>query len=80
MFGAGEDETASLPLFFDTQKASLVRINLFTAFLAGAVVGAFDHVLAKTTFLAAFADCGWTGRKLRGSGSCSDTAFFSLEE
>ena len=55
MFGAGEDETASSTALFSIRKRlPWLGVNLFTAFLAGAVVGAFDHILAKMTFLAAF--------------------------
>jgi magnesium transporter len=55
MFGAGEDETASsTPLFSIGKRLPWLGVNLLTAFLAGAVVGVFDHVLAKMTFLAAF--------------------------
>ncbi len=55
MFGAGEDETASSTALFSIRKRlPWLGVNLVTAFLAGAVVGAFDHVLAKMTFLAAF--------------------------
>jgi magnesium transporter len=55
MFGAGEDESASSTALFSIRKRlPWLGVNLLTAFLAGAVVGAFDHVLAQMTFLAAF--------------------------
>jgi magnesium transporter len=55
MFGAGEDETASSTALFSIGKRlPWLGVNLLTAFLAGSVVGAFDHVLAQMTFLAAF--------------------------
>lgn len=55
MFGAGEDETAlSTPLFSIRKRFPWLSVNLATAFLAGAVVGVFDDVLARMTFLAAF--------------------------
>ncbi len=55
MFGAGEDESASSTALFSIRKRlPWLGVNLLTAFLAGAVVGAFDGVLAQMTFLAAF--------------------------
>jgi magnesium transporter len=55
MFGAGEDENASSTALFSIRKRlPWLGVNLLTAFLAGAVVGAFDQVLAQMTFLAAF--------------------------
>jgi magnesium transporter len=55
MFGAGEDESASSTALFSIRKRlPWLGVNLLTAFLAGAVVGAFDEVLGQMTFLAAF--------------------------
>lgn len=55
MFGAGSDETASSSILFAIRKRlPWMQINLLTAFLAAAVVGAFDSVIAQVTILAAF--------------------------
>lgn len=55
MFGAGEDEHAtSSSLFAVRQRMPWLQVNLLTAFLAAAVVGAFDQVIAQATILAAF--------------------------
>ena len=55
MFGAGADEHASSPAGFAIRKRlPWLQINLATAFLAAAVVGAFESVIAELTVLAAF--------------------------
>ena len=55
MFGAGSDEHASSPARFAIGKRlPWLSVNLATAFLAAAVVGAFESVIAQLTILAAF--------------------------
>ncbi len=55
MFGAGSDEHASSTAPFAIRKRlPWMQVNLLTAFLAAAVVGAFDSVIAQVTILAAF--------------------------
>ena len=55
MFGAGADEQAtSTPLFSIRKRLPWLQVNLGTAFLAAAVVGAFDGIIAQITILAAF--------------------------
>ena len=55
MFGAGSDERASSSPFFAIQKRMpWLQVNLITAFMAAAVVGAFENVIAQVTILAAF--------------------------
>ena len=54
MFGAGSDEHASSPPRFAVRKRlPWLTVNLATAFLAAAVVGAFEGVIAQVTILAA---------------------------
>ncbi len=55
MFGAGSDEHASSSAGFSIRKRlPWMQVNLLTAFLAAAVVGAFDGIIAQITILAAF--------------------------
>jgi len=55
MFGAGSDEHASSSSGFAIRKRlPWMQVNLITAFLAAAVVGAFEGVIAQITILAAF--------------------------
>jgi magnesium transporter len=55
MFGAGSDEHASSSAAFSIRKRlPWMQVNLATAFLAAAVVGAFEGVIAQLTILAAF--------------------------
>lgn len=55
MFGAGSDEHASSSAAFSIRKRlPWMQVNLATAFLAAAVVGAFEGVIAQVTILAAF--------------------------
>ena len=55
MFGAGSDEHASSSAGFSIRKRlPWMQVNLLTAFLAAAVVGAFDGIIAQLTILAAF--------------------------
>ncbi len=55
MFGAGSDEHASSAAGFSIRKRlPWMQVNLLTAFLAAAVVGAFDGIIAQITILAAF--------------------------
>ena len=55
MFGAGSDEHASSPpRFAISKRLPWLTINLATAFLAAAVVGAFDGIISQLTILAAF--------------------------
>ena len=55
MFGAGSDEHASSSARFSIRKRlPWMQVNLLTAFLAAAVVGAFDGIIAQITILAAF--------------------------
>jgi magnesium transporter len=53
MFGAGRDERAlSPPLHAVRRRLPWLLINLLTAFMAAAVVGAFEGIIAKVTALA----------------------------
>ncbi|MDH3232344.1 MAG: magnesium transporter [Alphaproteobacteria bacterium] len=53
MVGASRDERALSPAFFAVRKRlPWLHINLLTAFLAAAVVGAFESTIAKYTALA----------------------------
>lgn len=53
MFGASKDERALSPaLFAVRRRLPWMQINLLTAFLAAAVVGAFESTIAKYTALA----------------------------
>jgi magnesium transporter len=53
MVGASADERAlSSPLFAVRKRLPWLQINLLTAFLAAAVVGMFEGVIAKVTALA----------------------------
>jgi magnesium transporter len=53
MFGASKDERALSPALFSVRKRlPWMEINLLTAFLAAAVVGAFESTIAKYTALA----------------------------
>jgi len=55
MFGAGSDEHASSGIGYTIrQRLPWLQVNLLTAFLAAAVVGAFDGIIAQFTILAAF--------------------------
>ena len=55
MFGAGSDEHATSSLWFTIRKRlPWLEVNLATAFLAAAVVGLFDNLIAEITILAAF--------------------------
>jgi len=55
MFGAGADERPFSPILFSLrQRLPWLHINLATAFLAAAVVGLFEDVIAKITVLAIF--------------------------
>lgn len=55
MFGAGGDEKVFSPLFFSVKKRlGWLHVNLATAFLAAAVVGLFQGVIAKIAILAVF--------------------------
>ncbi len=55
MFGAGSDEHATSPFPFAIRKRlPWLQVNLATAFLAAAVVGSFDALIAQITILAAF--------------------------
>ena len=55
MFGAGADEHASSPGGFAIRsRLPWLQVNLVTAFLAAAVVGAFENVIAQLTLLAVF--------------------------
>ena len=55
MFGAGSDEQASSTSLFAIQKRlPWLQVNLATAFLAAAVVGAFTGLIEQITVLAAF--------------------------
>lgn len=55
MFGAGSDEHASSTALFSLKKRlPWMQVNLLTAFLAAAVVGAFESIIAQVTILAAF--------------------------
>lgn len=55
MFGAGFDEQASSTSWFAIRKRlPWMLVNLGTAFLAAAVVGAFEGIIAQITILAAF--------------------------
>jgi magnesium transporter len=53
MVGVSRDERALSPVFFSVRKRlPWLNINLLTAFLAAAVVGAFEDVIAQITALA----------------------------
>jgi magnesium transporter len=53
MVGASPDERAlSRPLFAVRKRLPWLQVNLFTAFLAAAVVGVFESTIAKFTALA----------------------------
>ncbi len=55
MFGAGSDEHASSsPLYTIRRRLPWLEVNLITAFLAAAVIGFFDSIIAQMTILAAF--------------------------
>lgn len=55
MFGAGGDERAFSPMRFSLRKRlPWLYVNLATAFLAAAVVGLFEDVIARVTVLAVF--------------------------
>lgn len=55
LFGGGGDETVSSPILFSLrQRLPWLHGNLLTAFLAAAVVGLFEDVIAKITVLAMF--------------------------
>jgi len=55
MVGAGVDERAFSPLPYSLRKRlPWLLVNLATAFLAAAVVGLFEDVIAKITILAVF--------------------------
>lgn len=54
LFGAGVDEHATSPAGFAVKKRlPWLSVNLATAFLAAAVIGLFDGVIAQLTVLAA---------------------------
>ena len=55
MFGAGGDERAFSPVRFSLSKRlPWLHVNLGTAFLAAAVVGLFEDIIARVTILAVF--------------------------
>lgn len=55
MFGAGGDERTFSSIGFAIQKRlPWLCVNLITAFLAAAVVGLFENIIAKFTILAVF--------------------------
>jgi len=55
MFGAGGDERAFSPVPFSLKtRLPWLYVNLATAFLAAAVVGLFQGIIAKVTILAVF--------------------------
>ena len=55
MVGAGGDERSFSPILFSVRKRlPWLYINLATAFLAAAVVGLFQDLIAKVTILAVF--------------------------
>lgn len=55
MFGAGGDEKAFSPMSFSLkQRLPWLHANLATAFMAAAVVGFFEDLIAKITVLAVF--------------------------
>ena len=55
MFGAGAEERLNSPWFFSFRKRVFwLIINLGTAFLAAAVVGAFEDTITKLAILAAY--------------------------
>ncbi|MGB6646948.1 MAG: magnesium transporter, partial [Bacteroidota bacterium] len=55
MFGAGGDEHAFSPVWFSLSKRlPWLHVNLATAFLAAAVVGLFEDLIARITILAVF--------------------------
>ncbi|HEX9879236.1 MAG TPA: magnesium transporter [Candidatus Binatia bacterium] len=55
LFGAGGDERVFSPIAFSLRKRlPWLHVNLATAFLAAAVVGLFEGIIAKITVLAVF--------------------------
>ncbi len=55
MFGAGAEERLSSPWHFSFRKrVGWLLVNLVTAFLAAAVVGAFEDTITKLAILAAY--------------------------
>ncbi|MBN1131000.1 MAG: magnesium transporter, partial [Chitinispirillaceae bacterium] len=55
MFGAGGDERTFSPIGFSLKKRlPWLHVNLATAFIAAAVVGMFEDLIAKVTILAVF--------------------------
>jgi magnesium transporter len=55
MFGAGGDERTFSPIAFSLKKRlPWLHVNLATAFIAAAVVGMFEDLIAKVTILAVF--------------------------
>lgn len=55
MFGAGGDEKAFSPFAFSLKhRLPWLHVNLATAFMAAAVVGTFQDLIAKITVLAVF--------------------------
>ncbi|MBN2035337.1 MAG: magnesium transporter [Chitinispirillaceae bacterium] len=55
MFGAGGDERTFSPVLFSIKKRlPWLSVNLGTAFIAAAVVGLFEDLIAKITILAVF--------------------------
>jgi magnesium transporter len=55
MFGAGGDERTFSPIGFSLKKRlPWLHVNLATAFIAAAVVGLFEDLIAKVTILAVF--------------------------
>lgn len=55
LFGAGGDEEAFSPICFSLRKRlPWLHVNLATAFLAAAVVGLFEEIIAQITVLAVF--------------------------
>jgi magnesium transporter len=55
MFGAGGDERTFSPVGFSLKKRlPWLHVNLATAFIAAAVVGMFEDLIAKVTILAVF--------------------------
>lgn len=55
MFGAGAEERLTSPWFYSFRKRVLwLEVNLLTAFLAAAVVGAFEGLITQVAILAAY--------------------------
>ncbi len=55
LFGAGAEETAASPVAMKIAKRlPWLQINLATAFLAAAIIGMFEGMIAKITVLAAY--------------------------